>query len=198
MLEKFREYMDQYVKLTQDEWSMVSAKFQSASFSKGDVISQMGDVHDKIYFINSGLARACTLDGEGKDFTWSIYFNDDNSHMINLFLVDYDSFTNQKPSRLEIEALEESQFVYIEYEDLETLSAQSHNMLLFCKKMTDIGYSYLHHRMLDMQSKSATERFEEFTKQTPHLLKKVPQYHIASYLGITPIHLSRLKREYQI
>ncbi len=198
MLEKFREYMDQHVQLTEEEWHMVASKLHATTFEKGDLISHLEDVHDKIYFINSGLARACTLDGEGKDFTWSIYFHDNNSHMVNLFLVDYDSFTNKKPSRLEIEALEESHFVYLTYEDLESLSEESQNMLLFCKKMTDIGYSYLHHRMLDLQSKSATERFEDFMQQTPHLFDKVPQYHIASYLGITPIHLSRLKREYQV
>lgn len=198
MLEKFREYMGNHVTLSLEEWALISSKFQIATFSKGELISKVGDTHDKIYFINSGLARAYTLDGEGKDFTWSIYFNDDNAHMVNLFLVDYDSFTNHSPSRLEIEALEESQFVYLKYEDIDTLSVQSHNMLLFCKTMADIAYCYLHHRMLDLQSKNATERFEDFMQQTPHLLEKVPQYHIASYLGITPIHLSRLKREYKI
>jgi hypothetical protein len=48
------------------------------------------------------------------------------------------------------------------------------------------------------QTKTAKERFETFIKDTPHLLEKVPQYHIATFLGITPQHLSRLKKEYKI
>ena len=197
MLEKFRDYMNNHVALSPEEWALISSKFQSATFLKGELINKMGDIHDKIYFINSGLVRAYTLDGEGKDFTWSIYFNDDNSHVVNLFVVDYESFTTKMPSRLEIEALEESEFVYLKAEDIETLSLHSHNMLLFCKTMSDMAYCYLHHRVLDWQSKSAAERFEDFVEQTPHLLEKVPQYQIASYLGMTPIHLSRLKKGYQ-
>lgn len=57
------------------------------------------------------------------------------------------------------------------------------------------AYSYLHNLIIQRQTLTAKERFEEFIKNTPHLLDKVPQYHIATFLGITPQHLSRLKKE---
>ncbi len=195
MLNSFKDYMLEYVDMSEEEWDIKADLFKSISFKKGEVISRVGDVHDKIYFINSGLARAYTLDGEGKDYTWSIYFNDENAHMINLFMTDYDSFINKSPSRLEIEALEDSQFIYLTYDDIEYLHQKTPKMLLFSKMMSDLAYCYLHHRVIDAQSKSAKERFEEFMKTTPHLLDKVPQYHVASFLGMTPIHLSRLKKE---
>ena len=62
--------------------------------------------------------------------------------------------------------------------------------------MAEEAYSYLHTRVIERESKSAKERFIDFIKKTPHLLDKVPQYHIASFLGITPQHLSRLKKEF--
>ncbi len=187
--------MFEYVDMSEEEWDIKADLFKSISFKKGEIISQMDDVHDRIYFINKGVARAYTLDGDGKDYTWSIYFNDENAHMVNLFMIDYDSFINKSPSRLEFEALEECHFIYLTYEDIEFLHLQTSKMLLFSKRMSDLAYCYLHHRVIDTQSKSAKERFEEFMQTTPHLLEKVPQYHIASFLGITPIHLSRLKRE---
>ncbi len=195
MASEFREFMSRYLSVDDEVWSFVESKIKTRTIKKGEMITKMGDIYDRIYFIKSGLARAYTIDSDGKDFTWSIFFNDENSHVVNLFIVDYDSFTNQTPSRLEIEALEDIDSIYVEREDLEYLNANSMDMLNFCKMMSDEAYCYLHHRVLDQQSKSAQERFESFVKETPHLLDKVPQYHIASFLGITPIHLSRLKKE---
>jgi CRP-like cAMP-binding protein len=194
-MDKFQTYLKKHIDLDEDEWHFLSSKIKQKNFKKGEIISNIGDIHERIYFITSGLARAYLIDSEGKDFTWSIYFNDENSDMVNLFIVDYDSFITQKPSSLEIEALEDSTTVYLTFEDLDELHKQSPKVLLFSKMMADLAYAYLHHRVLDTQSKSAKERFEKFMKTTPHLLDKVPQYHIASLLGITPIHLSRLKND---
>ena len=63
--------------------------------------------------------------------------------------------------------------------------------------MAQEAYSYLHILTIQRQTLTASERFEYFIKQTPHLLDKVPQYHIATLLGITPQHLSRLKKKYK-
>jgi hypothetical protein len=59
------------------------------------------------------------------------------------------------------------------------------------------AYTYLHNSIIIRQTKTAKERFENFISETPYLLEKVPQYHIATFLGITPQHLSRLKKEYK-
>ena len=195
MANEFREFMSRYLSVDDEVWRFVESTFKNRAVKKGELITTMGDIHDRIYFIKSGLARAYTIDSDGKDFTWSIFFNDENSHVVNLFIVDYESFTNATPSRLEIEALTDINTIYVEKADLEYVNANSIDMLNFCKMMSDEAYCYLHHRVLDQQSKSAQERFEDFVREMPHLLDKVPQYHIASYLGITPIHLSRLKKE---
>jgi uncharacterized protein YerC len=63
--------------------------------------------------------------------------------------------------------------------------------------MSEEAYTYLHDLVVERETKSATERFENFVEKTPFLLEKVPQYHIATFLGITPQHLSRLKKEYK-
>jgi len=195
MSKKLQTYMQKHINMDERELELLNTKFKYATFKKGEIISKVGDIHDRVYFVNSGLARSYLINAEGKDFTWSIYFNDENSDVINLFIVDYDSFITKKPSSLEIEALEDIEALYLTYEDMDFLHAQSPKILLFSKIMAELAYTYLHHRVLDSQTKSAKERFEKFMKTTPHLLEKVPQYHIASYLGITSIHFSRLKKE---
>jgi hypothetical protein len=146
-------------------------------------------------FINSGLARGYIIDENGKDHTWSIYFNDKNSLMINLFVVDYESFLNQTKSKLCIDTMEDCEVVVIDYKDVQFVYKNTKKGDKFGRLMSDEAYSYLHNFIIQRQTTSAKERFEEFMKHTPYLLTKVPQYHIATLLGITPQHLSRLKKE---
>ena len=147
-------------------------------------------------FLNSGLARGYMIDENGKDHTWVINFNDDNAHVTNVFVVDYHSFIQQTPSQLTIEFLEDSEVVSVEYEDLMFLYNHIKKGDRFGRFMSQEAYGYLHDFLIQRQTHSAKERFEAFMKDTPYLLDKVPQYHIATLLGMTPQHLSRLKREY--
>ena len=81
MFSKYKEFMQQYISLNLMEWDTIKSKLKIAHYKKGDIIHNIGDVSTKILFINSGLARAYIIDKNGKDHTWSIYFNDKNSHI---------------------------------------------------------------------------------------------------------------------
>ncbi len=188
--------MQSTVGIGENAWREIASRLIVRRFEKGEVVHRCDDVCGMLYFIDSGLARAYTIDENGKDYTWSIFFNDENAHPVNLFVVDYDSFVHQLPSRLEIEVLEDSRMLGLTYADFHLLNAHSSAMKDFTQRMTDAAYSYLHNLVIDRQTKSAAQRFAEFIEHTPHLLEKVPQYHIATYLSITPQHLSRLKRAY--
>ena len=110
---------------------------------------------------------------------------------------DYESFINQTPSKLAIDALEDCEVVVIDYEDLEFLYDNTKIGNKFGRLISQEAYTYLHNSIIIRQTKTAKERFEDFINETPYLLEKVPQYHIATFLGITPQHLSRLKKEYK-
>ena len=194
---KYKEFMQKYISLNFIEWNIVKSKLKIIHYKKGDIIHNIGDISTKLMFINSGLARAYILDENGKDNTWAIYFNDKNSHMTNLFVVDYESFINQTESKLAIDAIEDCEVVVTEYKDVEFLYNNTKKGDRFGRLMNQEAYSYLHNFIIIRQTKTAKERFENFVKSTPYLLDKVPQYHIATFLGITPQHLSRLKKEYK-
>ena len=196
MLKKYKTFISKYILLNPIEWTLIKSKLKIEHYQKGDVILHMGDICNRLMFINSGLARGYMIDENGKDHTWIIYFNDSNAHMTNLFVVDYESFVNQNASQITIDVLEDCEVVLVEYKDLMLLYNQTKKGDRFGRLMSQEAYSYLHNFMIQRQTYSAKERFEAFMENTPYLLDKVPQYHIATLLGMTPQHLSRLKKEY--
>jgi CRP-like cAMP-binding protein len=198
MFDLYKSFIQKYLNLNFLEWKLIESRLRIKNFQQGETILHQGDICRNLYFINSGLARGYIIDENGKDFTWSIYFNDTNAHMTNLFVTDYESFLNQKASLIHIEALEDCEVVVTTFSDIQFIYNNLKKGERFGRLMAEEAYKYLHHQIINREIKSAKERFEEFLKQTPHLLDKVPQYHIATFLGITPQHLSRLKKEYKI
>lgn len=195
MYTQYKNFINKYISLNILEWTLFKSKLKITHFKKGEIIHYAGNICTKLMFLNSGLARAYLLDENGKDFTWSIFFNDNNAEMTNLFIVDYESFINQTPSKISFEILEDCEVVVANYEDIQFLYNKLKKGERFGRLMCQEAYSYLHNYFITRQTKNAKERFEDFTHKTPYLLDKVPQYHIASLLGITPQHLSRLKKE---
>ena len=196
MFSKYKAFIEDYIRINSIEWSLVQSKLSVEHFKKGETILFIGDVCSKLRFMNAGLARAYIITEDGKDYTWSIFFNDKNSHMTNLFVVDYDSFLNQSETRLNIEAIEDCELISMEYKDVQFLYDKLKKGERFGRLMSQEAYSYLHKQTIDRQIQSAEERFKEFMEKTPYLLEKVPQYHIASFLGVTPQYLSGLKKGY--
>lgn len=197
-LNGFRGFIEQYLHFSDEDWELFVSKLHQIEFKKGETILHQGDVCKNLYFMLNGLARAYIIDENGKDLTWSIFFNDNNSHMINLFVTDYDSFLTQSESSLHIEALEDTILVGVDFKSVQFLYQNAKNGDRFGRLMSEVAYRYLHEKTISRRTKSAKERFEEFLKQTPYLLDKVPQYHIATLLDITPQHLSSLKKECNI
>ncbi|MBD3796980.1 MAG: Crp/Fnr family transcriptional regulator [Campylobacterales bacterium] len=193
----YKNFIKKHVSFNILEWKVLESKLSIKHLKKSETILHQGEICDQIYFINSGLVRAYVLDEDGKDFTWGVFFNDPNATVTNLFVVDYDSFLHQKPSSMHIEALEDTELVAVSYKDVQFLYSHSKKWERFGRLMTEAAYSYLHSQTIQRQIKSANARFALFMEETPFLLEKVPQYHIASFLGITPQHLSRLKKEYK-
>jgi len=197
MFSKYKIFIEKYISYNFIEWTLFKSKLKVERFKKGETILHIGDVCRKLHFINSGLARAYMITENGKDYTWSIFFNDNHSHMVNLFVIDYDSFLNQTPSPLNIEAIEDCELFSVDYKDVQFLYNKLKKGERFGRLMSQEAYSYLHNQTIDRQTKTAQERFDDFMKKTPFLLEKVPQYQIASMLDITPQYLSQLKRKHQ-
>ncbi len=192
----FQEFIEQIIDINEKDWNAVDIKFHNVCYKKGDIINKEGDVFRNIYFINTGIVRSYFTDNEGRDFTWYIHYSSDQANMKNLFVVDYASFIKQEPSKLFFEVIEDTKLLSISYNSIQKLYNLSAKWQEFGRLMADEGYYHIHHRTMSLLTENATKRYERLLEENPNLLQIVPQYYIASYLGITPQSLSRIRKKY--
>ena len=193
--EDYKKFIDKYISLNSIEWHLVKSKLRLVSYKKGEIIHKMGDITPYNYFINRGVVRSFTLDEKGKDYTWGIHFNDESAKMYHLFVVDYESFIKQTPSQLSYEVLEDCELVQMGYDDVQFLYGYFKKGEHFGRIMAELAYERVHTVLLERITLNAKQRFENFMERSPFLMGKIPQYHIATYLGMTPQSLSKLKKE---
>ena len=192
---QYRQFLEKYISLNTVEWMTLRSKLQIKRFRQGEIILHSGDTCRRMVYLNHGLARAYYIDEKGRDHTWSIFFNDTQAKLYNLLMIDGKSFSEQSPAILSIEILEDSEAVIMEYDAVQFLYRHYRKSADFGRMIAEEAYATLHHHIIMRQSLSSRERFVLFMEQTPHLLEKVPQYHIATWLGMTPQHLSRLRSQ---
>ncbi len=144
---------------------------------KGQILQSSGERNTKAYTVESGLLRSYSIDEHGKEH---IFMFAPEGWIIS------DAHLSDEDSLLFIDALEDSEIVVLE----KSLDIQP----LFAKKLIR-RMSVLQKRILMLMSSSAIERYDHFIKTYPDITQRVPQKMIASYLGITPEALSRVKKE---
>ena len=196
-MQKFKEFFTSKTTLSDEEWRRIQEKVTIKSYEKGDVIHHIGDVFKEMMIINKGVVRSYFIDPNGRDFTWQIHFFHPHANLKNLFVVDFASFTQRQPSLMTFEALEATELYAISYKDREELFAVDKKWEHFGRKVSEEVYSMNYYRTASMLTDSVEERYRKLLADSPELFEVVPQHYIASYLGITPQSLSRLKkREY--
>ncbi len=192
--EQYKKFIYQYVPFSLTEWELLQKLSRVERFKKGEIIHLSGSVFEKIYFLNNGLIRAYIIDADTKNFTWNLFFNDKNSEMTNVYVVDYESFVNKSESKITFEVLEDCELISTTYDNLSLFYNESKASERFGRIMAELAYSSVHNSVINKLTKTAQERYEDLIKNSPYLLEKVPQYHIASFLGVTPQSLSRIKK----
>lgn len=142
---------------------------------KGEILQQSGQLNTKVYFVKSGLLRSYTIDEKGKEHIFM--FAPEN-------WIIADSTLDELPCELYIDVLEDA-VIKIKEKNFED---DKIDVIALMKRM-----GVLQKRILMLMSSSAIERYEHFIETYPQIIQRVPQKMIASYLGITPEALSKVK-----
>lgn len=190
----FRSFLASLANLAEDDWQRCADLLVAERYVPGQVIQRTGAVCDRVRFLVSGLARSYLLDEKGREFTWALHFVEPEATIKNRFVIDYASFTQGEPSRLCIEALTEVRVLSIRRPDVERLFGENQFWSNVGRLIADLAYHHTHHRVLSLLTQTAKDRYEQLRSESPVLLRVAPQHHVASYLGITPQSLSRLRR----
>ncbi len=160
-----------------------------ASFvRKRQFLVQPGFVCAYQTYVVKGALRAYFVDDQGEEHTLQFAVED-------WFISDFNSYINQVPASLFVEALEDSTIQQIGYEDMERLCGNNAKFERFSRKVAQRSFAFSQRRILSNLGKSAEERYLEFMKMYPNIAQRVPQYTIASYLGMTPEFLSKIRRK---
>lgn len=161
------------------------AALKSKRLKKKEHLIREGSVCNFIGFVSSGTFRSYISNDEG-EFNNDFYFEND-------FVSAYTSFLTQLPTNCNIEALTDSVIYYITFEKLDSLIAQDNAFLKVGKYISDIYFIRKCKRETSFLKDSAFERLKKLSILYPGIEQRVSQYHIASYLGIKPESLSRIK-----
>lgn len=188
MFELLRKHIERRIKLTADEFRACSQFFTPKKLKKHQFLLQEGEICRHIAFVNSGCLRAYTVDHKGEE------------HIIQFAIVDWwisdlSSYLTATPATYTIDAVHNSEILLLERSARDQLLESVPNMERFFRLLQESNYVATHRRINATLSASAEERYLAFLKTYPALVEQVPQSQIASYLGITPQSLSRIRKE---
>ena len=175
-----------YVELTPDEEEAFTSIIRISRFKKRQFLDQPGFTSGYRNYIVQGAFRSFYIDGEGKDHTVQIAIED-------WFVSDFYSYITQTPATLYVEALEDSLILQMPYDAIEGLCKQIHSLSEYFRITTERAFAFSRQRTLSNLSKSAEERYLEFLDRYPGIVQRVPQKIIASYLGMSPEFLSKIR-----
>ena len=188
ILEKLLKYIRQYIELTQDEEAKLVLKIKIRKVSKGQFIVRNGDICKYENFVLTGCLRSFYIDNEGQEHIVMFALE-------NWWTADLGSFITQKPADLNVQCLEDSELVQIHYDDLQNLYLEIPKLERFFRIIIQKAFVAAQKRIVNNFSMEATTRYLQFREQYPDIEQRVPQYMIASYLGITKEFLSKIRRK---
>ncbi|KZN67552.1 Crp/Fnr family transcriptional regulator [Pseudoalteromonas luteoviolacea] len=192
----FRKMIEHHIPVNDDEWACACEIFDIKHVKKGTMVHRAGEVFSEIWFIKSGLARSYFSDLNGKEHTWQLYFRGKSKHGLNHFMDDSVSFYEKSGSMLHFETLEDSTFYIASLDALDKFISRDKKWALLASKwIHNMYYSATYKRVLSLMSETAAQRYARLLDEYPLIFKQVKSYHIASYLGVAPQTLSKLKNE---
>lgn len=186
MFESILTNVARFIDLTPAEKDQFTSLIQIKKLRKHQYLVQEGDVCRFEAFINKGSMRSFSVDDKGYEHVVLFGIED-------WWIGDLYSFFTQTPSRYNVEALEDSELFCLDKPSLEKLYTEIPKFERFFRILIQNAFVAQQQRIIANMSQSAEERYNDFINRYPQFEKRFPQYHIASYLGIKPESLSRIR-----
>lgn len=176
------------ISLGEESFSLLRNIFKRKVLKKDTFFLQEGEKSTEIGLIVKGAFRSYYIDKKGNDITKYFYAEGE-------ILFSYVAYLNQKESMYSVQALEDSEILVAKISDFEKIIAGNSQLILFYKKMVDSVLVAKEEHASSFKLLNSTERYKQFLAAYPGLEKRLKQCHLASYLGITPVSLSRIRKK---
>jgi CRP-like cAMP-binding protein len=185
MIEKYLKSFDVF---TDHEIEYV-AKFSARKvLNKSEFFIHESEICTEVAFVLSGILRSFYVSDKGDEITYCITFP-------NNLMTAYSSFITGKSTEENIQAITSVELLVIPKKLIVDLERKNPNWVKFLKIIAEQQYIDLEKRIFQLQKYNATKRYSDLLKNQPEFIKKIPLQYLASYLGITQRHLSRIRKE---
>ena len=185
-----KAFLTSFQVLTSDEISQFEGLLVKRHLKKGTFFISEGKFSKEVAFINTGILRSFYTTESGEEMTYCISFP-------NALMTAYSAFITGMPTIENIQAIADSELLIIQKHDIDKLQESSPNWIRFSKIIAELQYLELEKRLFVFQKDKAKKRYIDLLENQPDYVQQIPLQYLASYLGITPRHLSRLRKEIQ-
>ena len=186
MIDSLLNSIQNLITLSPEEIDIVKSLFKEKPYKKGEFFLEEGRVCKHVGFVAQGLMRFyINHDGEEKIYD----FSQENEYVCN-----YESFLPQKPSSKIIQALEDSVVFIISYNDLQLFYKNVREGERFGRIAIEFVFLQLLQDLSSFYTETPEVRYERFLKNHADLQQRISQYHVASYVGVKPQSLSRIRK----
>ena len=186
MEKNIRNAISNLIKFTDSEWLVISKDFIEKKIEKGDFLIEEGEYCNYVGFIDQGLLSYYYL-VDGKKYIRGFFFDND-------FISSYTSFLTNEKSKSYIEALENTSIKLIHKDKLSQLYQKNSKFQQLGRMFTELLFMLVSEKYEDLLLKSPEERYLNLIENRSNVIQSIPQYLIASWLGITPEALSRIRK----
>ena len=187
-MEKLFRRFEAFVQLTPEARSALSLLFVRQSIAKHDFFVRTGDSTHTVAFVMSGIFRCFAISPEGVEYNKTFFVEND-------LMGIYSALLSQRASPLSIQALTPCELMVADFRKVEALYDEHPSIERLARKQAEYLFLLKEQREIDLVMLDARARYEKFQRNFPFIEQAIPQYHIASHLGITPTQLSRIRAE---
>ncbi len=182
-----KNYLQRFQILNDTEIAALCEIAIPKTLEKGAFLNKEGDVCTSVAFITSGILRSYYHASSSEEITYCFSFK-------NGFINAYSSFITQEKSMENIQALTQVSLLLIPKHQIDRLEKSSPNWMKFQKTVAENNYIKLERRIFMLQKEKAEVRYQDLLTNNPEIIQHIPLHYIASYLGISERHLSRIRK----
>jgi CRP-like cAMP-binding protein len=187
-VKKVIEYINSISPISDETIKELESIFKVQNLKKNELFIDSGTVAKKVAVLETGIMRAFYRNGEGQEY---------NKHFFKApcFIGGYSSLISGKPNQIIQQALTDCKLWEVDYLKLTNLYNKHSDLERMARVLVEQFFVQKEQREVEIVLLNADKRYQIFRKEFPNLEQLIPQYHIASYLGITPTQLSRIRRK---
>lgn len=187
-MEDLEKYINQFGIIKKEVFNELKKCFHTKELKKNEFFTREGEYSNEIGFLKDGIIRAYFKDETGKEFTKQFFISPS-------IIGAYTSIITSKPNKINHQALTKCTMLIADYNLILKLYDKHHSLERIGRKIAEFHYVKKEEKLIEHAVLCAEKRYANLKNNFPAIENKIPQYHIASYLGISPTQLSRIRKK---